>query len=218
MSDDLTGPPRPVAEALVELVEALDRIGARYAVVGAVAMAAHGVRRFTEDIDVLVARDDLERVLPAVPRMREVGRQPARGPAFQIKLRRPAGRSRGHVDIDLMVPVDPVETWALASALRARLAGKKVDVACAEAIVLLKLRAYLGGPRTREGLKHLSDAMALLESAHIDTMSLRRMVAGDRRLSAAFERALAAPRSRGRVPAVRRQPARRTTRRRSPRR
>ena len=47
---------RPVQRRFIQVLNALEKVHARYAICGAVAMGAHGPRRFTEDIDVLVAQ------------------------------------------------------------------------------------------------------------------------------------------------------------------
>jgi hypothetical protein len=51
-----------VQETLARLVQRLNEIGVPYAVVGGMALFAHGYRRFTEDIDVLVRPADLEKI------------------------------------------------------------------------------------------------------------------------------------------------------------
>lgn len=51
-----------VQEALKRIAKSLDELGIPYAVVGGMALYAHGFRRFTEDIDILVTRDSLNRI------------------------------------------------------------------------------------------------------------------------------------------------------------
>src|SRR5262249_50386781 len=48
-----------VHKTLRDVTRRLDEIGVRYNVVGALALFFHGVRRFTEDVDILVTRDGL---------------------------------------------------------------------------------------------------------------------------------------------------------------
>lgn len=50
-----------VYETLRNLVERLEREGLDYAVIGAMALVAHGYRRFTEDVDILLTPEALER-------------------------------------------------------------------------------------------------------------------------------------------------------------
>jgi hypothetical protein len=50
-----------VNNALTNIVRKLDELGIDYALIGAVALNQHGYRRFTEDIDLLLTREGLER-------------------------------------------------------------------------------------------------------------------------------------------------------------
>src|SRR4051794_3331827 len=45
--------------ALYKIARRLNDLGIPYAVVGGMALFRHGLRRFTEDVDILVTRDDL---------------------------------------------------------------------------------------------------------------------------------------------------------------
>ena len=55
-----------VQKSLARICRSLDELGIPYAVAGGMALFAHGHRRFTEDIDILVTRADLERVHEAL--------------------------------------------------------------------------------------------------------------------------------------------------------
>jgi hypothetical protein len=48
--------------ALTEICRRLNELGISYAVVGGMALFKHGFRRFTEDVDILVTREDLKTV------------------------------------------------------------------------------------------------------------------------------------------------------------
>jgi hypothetical protein len=148
MADDITSKSaRPVRRRFTQLIDALERAKARYAICGATAMGAHGARRFTEDIDVLVDAADIDGVVEELSAsMRELGREPAEGPVKQVRMRSKRAKGPSGVDIDLLVPVDVIEAWALATPVRARAFDRKVDVASPEALVLMKLRAYLSAP------------------------------------------------------------------------
>jgi len=52
-----------VHQTLREITRRLDKLGINYAVVGGMALFAHGFRRFTEDVDLLVTRESMERVI-----------------------------------------------------------------------------------------------------------------------------------------------------------
>jgi hypothetical protein len=52
-----------VHDTLRRITRRLNDLGIPYAVVGGMAMFAHGFRRFTEDVDVLVTREGMQRIL-----------------------------------------------------------------------------------------------------------------------------------------------------------
>jgi hypothetical protein len=51
-----------VHQALHNITRRLDELGIPYAVAGGMALFLHGYRRFTEDVDILVARADIKRI------------------------------------------------------------------------------------------------------------------------------------------------------------
>ena len=163
-------------------------------------MGAHGAERYTRDIDVLVDEADVERVIKQLAgSMRELGREPAHGAAKQVRLRSKRARSADAIDIALLVPVDVVESWALSTAVRARAFGRKVDVASPEALIVMKLRAYLSDPESASGAKHRADAMTIAGSVKVDRVGLRAFVRSHPDLAAELERVFAAPAPRGRL-------------------
>src|SRR5437870_3530931 len=48
-----------VFRALRRITKKLEELDIPYAVVGGMALFAHGLRRFTEDVDILVSKDDI---------------------------------------------------------------------------------------------------------------------------------------------------------------
>lgn len=201
MTDDIQSTDsRPVQRRFNELLDALERARAQYAICGAVALGAHGAERFTKDIDVLIADENVELVVAELAgTMSVLGREPAQGPAKQIRLRATDASTDRGVDVDLMVPVDAVEAWALSTSVRALAFGRKVDIVSVEALVLMKLRAYLSDPRSSRGPLHRADAIALLAAGSVDLTALRQFVRSDDALATELEQALAAPPPRGRL-------------------
>lgn len=51
-----------VHQALRKIVKRLEGLGIPYAVVGGMALVHHGYRRFTDDVDILINREDLQRL------------------------------------------------------------------------------------------------------------------------------------------------------------
>jgi hypothetical protein len=191
---------KPVLRRFAQLIDALERAKARYAICGAVAMGAHGAERYTKDIDVLVGANDLERVVRELSStMVEIGREPP-DDAKQVRLRAKRAKGPNAVDVDLLVPVDPLEAWALGRSVRARAFGRKVDVVSPDALVMMKLAAYLSDPHSGRGGQHRADVITLLTTTSVDVPALRRFARGhDDDLAAELERVLAAPPPRGRI-------------------
>lgn len=202
MAENITGTAaRPARRRFTQLVDALERARARYAICGATAMGAFGAERFTKDIDVLVAEEDLERVLGELaPAMRELGREPKDGEPKQVRLRSKRAKTAAGVDIDLMVPVDMIERWALVSGVRGRAFGRKVDLVSAEALVLMKLNAYVSDrTHPRSGL-HRADAAAIIEAVpNLDIAMMRQFVKDSRPILEALDEILRAGPPRGRL-------------------
>lgn len=199
MADDPTRrAARPVRRRLVQLADALEKAAARHAICGAFAMGILGARRFTEDIDVLVDERDIAGLLDALGgALREVGREPAVGAPFQVKLRSRRAAGPGAVDIDLLVPIEPIEQWALDTAIEERAFGRRVKVVTADALVLLKLRAAQDAAESPEAGQHRADAARLLRAGKVDVAGLRRFLASHP-LLAELDRLLAAPPAGGR--------------------
>lgn len=190
---------RPVRRRLLQLLEAAERSGARYALCGAVAMGAHGVRRFTEDIDVLVDRADVEALLAELGRsFREVGREPSEGVPAQVKLRSRRSSGSAAVDIDLLVPVDAIEAWALQTAESGDAFGRPVRLVTTQALVVMKLAAYLDDPDQPEAGRHRADAARLLRETEVSVDELRAFLADSPDLLGELELILASPPPRGR--------------------
>jgi hypothetical protein len=55
-----------VQQSLLRIARRLDELQIPYAVAGGMALFAHGYQRFTDDIDILMTRDDLERMHEAL--------------------------------------------------------------------------------------------------------------------------------------------------------
>jgi hypothetical protein len=51
-----------VFKALHNITQHLKSLGISYAVVGGMALFRHGLRRFTEDVDILVTKEDLKKI------------------------------------------------------------------------------------------------------------------------------------------------------------
>lgn len=122
-----------LVDELYAVAAALTAAGVPYAVCGGVAVTAHGAPRMTKDIDVLVGRDDVARVLeivrplgyafPALPMVFEEGTPRERhvqrvsklagkqhlsfvSRATLLRMKRLAGRTQDLADIEKLEAVD----------------------------------------------------------------------------------------------------------------
>jgi hypothetical protein len=150
---------------LLELHAALDAAGIEHALIGGLALAAHGAGRATGDLDFLAdgARDtDVDRVLGALGfrplhRTPDVGNyiadDPVRGRVDFLFVRRPKGRA-------ILARAEPVEVL-----------GISLRVADASDLIGLKVQAYSNDP-TRER-QDLADVEKLLRGSKIEPARVR---------------------------------------------
>jgi hypothetical protein len=135
------------------LVAALDEARIDYAVVGALALAVHGFPRATTDIDLLVRKEDVERVLKAVER---VGyRLPALPIAFRngIEVQRVTKVvGADHLILDLILVNDLLEeAWRS----RTRLSSAEGAVTVISREALVQMKAMAGRPQDLVDLDRL---------------------------------------------------------------
>jgi hypothetical protein len=177
---------RLLEDALAALARALDEAGAPWMVIGGIAVIAHGVRRFTTDIDAAVRGDaiSIDRLLEVlarhgiVPRIADAA---AFARANLVLLLRHASTG---VDLDVSQAWSSFEYEALAAREEARfgrvrvpmtvpddlvvfkaIAGRPKDVEDAEALLVLHPRIDVGRARRRVAeLADMADAPELVES------------------------------------------------------
>jgi hypothetical protein len=145
-----------VYETLRALVKRLDDEGLDYAVIGAMALAAHGYRRFTEDVDILLSaagltrfREKLEGLgyLPAFRDARKTFRDTRTGVQVEVMT---AGEFPGDGKPKAVVFPEPVD---------ARVNKDALWVIGLEKLIELKLASGLSAPHR---LKDLADVQELI--------------------------------------------------------
>ena len=94
---------------LRRIIEALDTVGVQYAVVGGLAVSIYTVPRATEDIDLLLARDDLDRAVSAIiPLGFQAAGQPMRVAGGRLEIQRLTKIAGSDIlPLDLVTPADP---------------------------------------------------------------------------------------------------------------
>lgn len=145
-----------VYETLKALVKRLDQEGLEYAVIGAMALAAHGYRRFTEDVDILLRPETLARFRdrlvglgyrPAFKDARKTFRDTRTGVKIEVMT---TGEYPGDGKPKPVVFPDPRE---------ARVDKEKLWVIGLEKLIELKLASGLSAPHR---LKDLADVQELI--------------------------------------------------------
>ena len=94
---------------LRRIVEALDQAATAYALAGGLAVSIYTTPRATEDIDLLLAREDLPRAIAALlPLGFRVAGAPMRVAGGRLEIQRLIRiEGRDLLPLDLLVPIDP---------------------------------------------------------------------------------------------------------------
>jgi len=135
-----------------QVIATLRSIDAPFALIGGLALASHKVVRGTQDIDLLVAAVDAERIAGAF-----LGLQ------FQCLHRSPEAANflRGDERVDFLFASRPIALRLLADAPELTTAFGAMRVVSAEGIIGLKLQAFVNNPRRTQDLE---DIRALLRA------------------------------------------------------
>ena len=136
---------------IAEVIAALDAIQAPFALIGGLALASHQVIRATQDVDLLVAAEDADRVDTTVT-----------GLGYQRSYRSAdaANYSRRDERVDVLYASRPIARRLLSASARTTTFGniKVVDV---EGLIGLKLQGFVNDPRR---MQDQEDIRALLRA------------------------------------------------------
>jgi len=200
--------------ALAALALALTKSGAPWMIIGGIAVIAHGVRRFTTDIDAAVRGDaiSVDRLIAALDRHEIIPRIRNASTFAKENLVLLARHAPTGVDLDVSLAWSTFEHDAIEAAERTAFGRVQVPMSTAEDLVVFK--AIAGRPRD------IDDAEALLVlHPRIDVKRARGRVAELAALAEApelldgFDAFVARARSGGAAE----EPRRRAVKRRSPR-
>lgn len=137
---------------IAELASALNAIGARFALIGGLALASHKVVRATQDVDLLIDADSAEAIEAELTRL------------GYRRLHRSADAGnyvRGDERVDLLFASRPIARRLLADARALRTSLGELRVVSAEGLIGFKLQGFVNDPhRTRD----LEDIRALLRA------------------------------------------------------
>jgi hypothetical protein len=150
----------PVHRAAEDIARRLEEAGIDYAIAGALSLGVHGFVRATEDVDILVTSDGLEKF-----KERWLGRG-------YVNLRaggKPVRDTVHNVRIDFLIVGDfpgdgKPKPVAMPEPAKASVAGEKYRVLSLPALVELKLASGMTAPHR---MQDLTDVMRLIRVARI---------------------------------------------------
>lgn len=158
----------PKLEELVNTVfTTIEPLGVPYAIGGALAMGAHGYRRYTSDVDLFVLDEARGKVLRA---LRDAGLQVTEvGPGHFIAL----FTKHGDIDvrIDVLIPMDEPGLSAVEYPVRKALVpgGAKINIVEAKLLAMMKFYS--------DRQKDLNDLRAMARHGIFDAKDVRALVA-----------------------------------------
>lgn len=141
-----------LGKQIAETAAALDAIGARFALIGGLALASHKVVRATQDIDLLVDADKADAIHAELASL---------GYRSLHRSADAANYARGGERLDLLYARRPIARRLLDSATELSTSLGKLRVVSAEGLIGFKLQALVNDPnRTRD----LEDIRAVLHA------------------------------------------------------
>lgn len=148
---------------LSQLATALGQLGARYALIGGLALASHRVIRATQDIDLLVEAEKADAI---DAKLAELGYR-------CIHRSTDAGNYlRGDERVDLLYAHRPIARRLLAGAAQVHTSLGDLCVISTEGLIGFKLQGLVNDPRRTQDLE---DIRSLLRAnrGHLDLVELR---------------------------------------------
>jgi hypothetical protein len=148
---------------ITEVISTLNEIGARFALIGGLALASHKVIRATQDVDLLVAAENADGVEQALTKL-----------GYQ-RLHRSADAAnylRGDERVDLLYASRPLARRLLTEAAESKTVFGSLRVVGAEGLIGFKLQGFVNDPRRTQDRE---DIRALLRAnrATLDMIDVR---------------------------------------------
>lgn len=137
---------------IAEVVAALESIKAPFALIGGLALASHNVVRATQDIDLLVAAEDADRIEAALFELEYIR---------MYRSRDAANYMRADERVDLLYAHRPIARKLLGAAVARTSAFGTIRVVNVEGLIGLKLQAWVNDPRRTQDKE---DIRALLRA------------------------------------------------------
>jgi hypothetical protein len=148
-----------LGQQLQEAIATLEKIGARFALIGGLALAPHKVVRATQDVDLLIDADLADAVDRELSKL-----------GYRCLHRSPnaANYLRGDQRLDFLYAHRPAAREFLRSARALRTPFGTLHVVSAEGLIAFKLQGWVNNPRRTQDL---ADIRALIRANH-DTLNL----------------------------------------------
>lgn len=151
-----------LGKQIAEAAAALDGIGARFALIGGLALASHKVVRATQDVDLLAEAEESEKIDAELLRL---------GYRCLHRSADAANYVRGDERLDVLYASRPVARRLLAAAAPTKTALGELRVVGAEGLIGFKLQGLVNDPRRTQDLE---DIRALLR-ANRDALDMREV-------------------------------------------
>jgi hypothetical protein len=152
-----------LGKQIAEVTAALDRIGARYALIGGLALASHNVIRATQDVDLLTDADKADAIDGELTNL---------GYRCLHRTVDAGNYSRGDERVDLLYASRPIALRLLAGAAELSTSLGNLRVISTEGLIGFKLQGLVNDPRRTQDLE---DIRALLRAnrAKLDLQEVR---------------------------------------------
>ncbi len=158
--------PRGYWRTFEALLSAIRRRRIRGAFAGGLALNAHGIRRETEDIDFLVWPEDKGRLLAELTKVFAL--VDVYDTLVVLK-----DRASG-VDVDVLVPFDPISLAACSSPMPATIRGHRIRVVAPDDLAAMKVVAAVDDPSSYA--QQRADVEKLLRRRKIDPNRVARLL------------------------------------------
>ena len=152
-------PSSRLGKQLEEAIVTLDKVGAKFALIGGLALAPHRVVRATQDVDFLIDADLANSVDQALTDL---------GYRCLHRSTDAANYLRGDLRLDFLYAHRPVARQLLQAAPQLKTPFGTLHVVSAEGLIALKLQGWVNDPRRRQDLE---DIRALIR-ANRNTINL----------------------------------------------
>jgi predicted nucleotidyltransferase len=181
MRADTQNPEDPVVAALLAVAGVLEAEGSRYALIGGLAAAQHGVIRATQDVDFLLTVPTV-RLPEVLDKLKQAGCDIDTSKVIREWGAEHMTQFRCHdVPIDWLKPVIPLFQQVLDRATRRDVLGHQIHIVDAEGIILMKMVAFR--PEDRRDVEALATVSAQVNWNYIEEQLLTVFEAQDQRLT-----------------------------------